>query len=443
MATLKTSNKGIAMIVGATIVLAIALFAQKKNDDNVASMPEPQEATVPDGDSTADTLRTLTAELKRVREENEENSKKMKAIEKTTSKQKKPELDEEMLNEKMAGFFADHLSQISAQPTDTSDYDFDLGDTEAPKDEIVWIDPVDEVTVTNERGEITTIGASPFSGFGSRDVLGDSERALESPIGQALTAGVTGNAQDTVEPDLPIYTIPKNATLIDSTAMSAMIGRIPSDGNVEDPYPIKVITGKNNLAANGLDIPEISHMIFTGTAVGDWTLSCVRADITSVTYVFEDGTIRTLTAGDDKVNANNRLAWISDQRGIPCVSGKRISNASANLMGQIFAKGVEAGAGAIAKAEETNVTSAQGDTTSSVTGDVLTNTAYKAVSGGSKAISEWLNKREAQNFDVIYVDTGAKVNINIDAELPIDYEPNGRKLRHENNTPNRFASSLD
>ena len=57
--------------------------------------------------------------------------------------------------------------------------------------------------------------------------------------------------------------------------------------------PFKVITGKENLAANGLRIPGIEGMIWSGTAVGDWTLSCVTGKLESVTFVFEDGTIQT------------------------------------------------------------------------------------------------------------------------------------------------------
>ena len=32
-------------------------------------------------------------------------------------------------------------------------------------------------------------------------------------------------------------------------------------------------------------------MVWSGTAVGDWTLSCVTGRLESVTFVFDDGTI--------------------------------------------------------------------------------------------------------------------------------------------------------
>ena len=119
------------------------------------------------------------------------------------------------------------------------------------------------------------------------DILGDTS-ALDNSVGQSITGGT--NQEIIVE---PVYTIPKNSTLIGSTSMTALMGRVPINGSVEDPYPVKIIVGNENLTANGLELPEVSHMIFSGTATGDWTLSCVRADLTSVTYVFEDGTIQT------------------------------------------------------------------------------------------------------------------------------------------------------
>ena len=82
------------------------------------------------------------------------------------------------------------------------------------------------------------------------------------------------SAQGRVEAmqDRPAYTVPRNATLIGSTSMTALVGRIPIQGQVRDPMPFKVITGADNLAANGLTVPGVQGMVWSGTAVGDWTL---------------------------------------------------------------------------------------------------------------------------------------------------------------------------
>ncbi len=50
---------------------------------------------------------------------------------------------------------------------------------------------------------------------------------------------------------------------------------VPIDGKVTDPYPFKVLIGKDNLTANGIQLPDVEGAIVSGTATGDWTLSCV------------------------------------------------------------------------------------------------------------------------------------------------------------------------
>jgi hypothetical protein len=40
--------------------------------------------------------------------------------------------------------------------------------------------------------------------------------------------------------------------------MTTLIGRVPIDGTVNDPYPFKVLIGPDNLTANGIDIPDMA-----------------------------------------------------------------------------------------------------------------------------------------------------------------------------------------
>jgi ABC-type Fe3+ transport system substrate-binding protein len=54
-----------------------------------------------------------------------------------------------------------------------------------------------------------------------------------------------------------------------------------------------------------------------------------------------------------------------------------------------------------------------------------------AIAGGADELSRYLDERAAQSFDVVYVDTGVELAIHIDQELPIDYDPNGRKTSYE------------
>lgn len=97
-----------------------------------------------------------------------------------------------------------------------------------------------------------------------------------------------------------------------SIAMTALIGRVPVDGTVNDPYPFKVLVGPDNLTANGIDLPDVVGAVMSGTAAGDWTLSCVRGQVESITFVFSDGTVRTVPQPQKVVSRNRSSAQTSD-----------------------------------------------------------------------------------------------------------------------------------
>ena len=148
--------------------------------------------------------------------------------------------------------------------------------------------------------------------------------------------------------------------------MTALIGRVPIDGTVNDPYPFKVLIGPDNLTANGIDIPDVAGAVVSGTASGDWTLSCVRGQIRSVTFVFQDGTIRTVPEDSSKggssgaqdhngASTQGGLGWISDPYGIPCVSGERRSNAQQYLGSQALITAAGAGAASLIKSNNGSV----------------------------------------------------------------------------------------
>lgn len=440
----KKTNRLIPLIAIGLLVLTAAIFLGRSDKENATQMEAQGDQTVPDGDSTADTLRTLTALVQEVRDENSRLRTEQSLLRKELAAKPAPVNQSESKIEQLTKQLeALAQRQNDSPPPDLNNFDTDFQIPEIEPEGDIWIEPVDG-NINDESGGLTdtSFGGTSTAGSAS-DILGDTS-ALDNSVGQTITGG---NTQEVIIE--PVYTVPRNSTLIGSTAMTALMGRVPINGTVEDPYPVKIIVGKRNLTANGMDLPEVNHMIFSGSATGDWTLSCVRADLTSVTYVFEDGTIQTLSVGDKELQNNNssgttnRLAWISDNRGIPCVSGRRISNAATFLAGSIFAKGVEAGAKAVADAETTRIVSSQGDTTESVTGDAVRNAGFETLSGGASAISEWLQERQQQTFDVVYVDTGSNVAVHIDAELPINYKPNGRKLRHARNNIESLHRQLD
>ncbi len=293
-----------------------------------------------------------------------------------------------------------------------------LGEGPGSTDALIWIDPLDvldsESTLSGSKRLLRHAGQSTGGALASA-------RAQTSDLTESLNI---------VQ---PVYTVPRNATLIGSTAMTALVGRVPVQGQVRDPMPFKIITGADNLAANGMTVPGVQGMVWSGTAIGDWTLSCVTGRLESVTFIFDDGTIRTLSRddrGNQSGDADKPLGWISDEQGIPCISGERKTNAPAFLTQRIGVMAIQAAAEAAANAETTSVVSDVGGVTSSVTGHPGRFVLGKTLSGGSEEISKWLLERQAQSFDAVFVPAGTRIAIHVDRELAIDLDTTGRKLTH-------------
>ncbi|CAM8819976.1 TIGR03752 family integrating conjugative element protein [Burkholderia pseudomallei] len=317
---------------------------------------------------------------------------------------------------------------------------------------VQWTEPADKTPQGATRSGTTPApSTSRIDGFG----LADTAPAQQTLASNATTPDDHGTGPS---PLRPVYTVPANATLIGSVAMTALIGRVPVDGTVNDPYPFKVLIGPDNLTANGIDLPDVAGAVVSGTASGDWTLSCVRGQIRSITFVFRDGTIRTLPAsdhgsgGDANGNTGNAtngtattqggLGWISDPYGIPCVAGERRSNAAQYLGSQALITAAGAGAASLIPKGSDNVSyvSSNGNTLGTV--GISGNEAMgRILAGGVQEMSQWVNKLYGQAFAAIYVKPGAKVAVHIDQPLTLDYDPKGRKVNYK--TGGSHAPDLD
>ena len=230
-----------------------------------------------------------------------------------------------------------------------------------------------------------------------------------------------------------------------SVAMTALIGRVPVDGTVNDPYPFKVLVGPENLTANGIDLPEVAGAVMSGTASGDWTLSCVRGQVESITFVFTDGTIRTVpqpqavasrnasssqSTTTDKIRGG--LGYLSDPYGIPCIAGERRSNAQQYLGSQSLITAAGAGVAALLGGERNDSSVINsGGSTLGVTSSTGNSALNSILSGGVSDIREWVKKLYGEAFAAVYVPPAAQVALHLDHEITIDYEPNGRSVRHE------------
>jgi hypothetical protein len=250
---------------------------------------------------------------------------------------------------------------------------------------------------------------------------------------------------------IPYYTIPANSTSVHDKLMTALVGRIPIKGIVTDPYPFKIVISDNNLAANGLRIPHLLRMIVSGYCEGDLNLVSVRGWITSLTFVFDDGTISSTTSNDNDIGnftKSNSLGYLSDQYGNPFIRGKLITNAPTFLAGNVAMSAGVGAANAYAESQTTN-SSSDGTITSAVTGSQNKFILGQSTSSAANEVQQWWHDRTEQSFDAIYVaPTDEKKNyveiaVNFAKEIHIDYDPRGRKLNYAHNVNNDVSHNLD
>ena len=132
----------------------------------------------------------------------------------------------------------------------------------------------------------------------------------------------------------------------------------------------------------------------------DWLLSCVRGQIRSITFVFQDGTIRTLPEEDGRNNSSNRsndnildgLGWISDPHGIPCVSGERRSGAQQFLGTQALITAAGAGAASLIDSDSGQVSYISSDGSLGTVGIKSNEAMGRILAGGVQEMSQWVNK---------------------------------------------------
>lgn len=233
---------------------------------------------------------------------------------------------------------------------------------------------------------------------------------------------------------VPIYTIENTSTLFSNTTMTALMGVVPTkNGAIKYPFRFKVITGAENIASNGLYLPDVKDIIWTGFAFGNREMSCVQAIVDTVTFTFQDGTIRTVKkASSGKAGSlTDGLGYLSDRWGKPCIRGELISNASKYLRDRMIAAGAAATAEAAAATETTTVNVGDsGSSISSVTGNQSDYIVGKTGSASLKELADYLRDRMDQAIDVVYLDAGKDVVIHVEQEIAIDYDPAGRKLSH-------------
>lgn len=274
--------------------------------------------------------------------------------------------------------------------------------------------------------------------------------AGNGPASRAARAAASDKRQR--QEDTPYFTLPENATLVGATAMTSIIGRVPIDGRVTDPMQFKLVIGRDNLAANGFELPpDIAGMIVTGVAIGDMALSCSEGRVRSATFVFNDGSIRTVsTRRSGRGTTNTRgglgggglsddLGFISDAHGNPCISGTFVTNAPAYLTDIVGLKALGVAGQAYAQAQTMTRSNYDGSITSAVTGSVGDYALGQAVAGATDEVTKWMLQRLKSSFDAVITPSGQKIVVHLDQEIRIDKAVNPRKLVHRQQASNQIT----
>lgn len=283
------------------------------------------------------------------------------------------------------------------------------------------------------------------------------EDLIQPPVDHPIMNLLNSNSSKLIQEEksklavIPYYTIPANGTSVRDKLMTALVGRIPVKGVVTDPYPFKIVISDDNLAANGLRIPHLSQMIVSGYCEGDLNLVSVRGWVTSLTFVFDDGTISTTTSNDNDIGnftKSNSLGYLSDKYGNPFIRGKLITNAPAYLTGKVAMGAAVGAANAYAQAQTSEKDLVNGSSTS-VTGSNAKFVLGQAGSGATTEAQQWLNDRADQSFDAIYVapadenENYVEIAVNFAKEIHIDYDPKGRKLNYAHDCDPHVTPELD
>ena len=243
----------------------------------------------------------------------------------------------------------------------------------------------------------------------------------------------------------PVFTIPANTIFFDAIALTALLGRVPDGNKVQAPFPVKLIVGRDNLVAGGYALPEVESMLLSGTAIGDWTLRCIRIALDSASFIFVDGTIASLNLQSDTAAdpLSGGIGWVSDAHGLPCIRGRLITTVGREALSRIFLQAAQGFAGSSQQGQLTEITTADGNLLRSLSGD---GGRFNRSGAAQAALAEWqryLLERAAGRFDAVYSPAGQKVVVHISHQLEIDYPNQGRRLVSRLSEKNRVTSQLD
>lgn len=330
--------------------------------------------------------------------------------------------------------------------------------------------------ITHLKNQIESISqrkkghAYPIGSFSLNGKVQDLDELLSKQSAKTqASSSLWGNTQQQEkeqaplkEPQtIPFYTIPAGSDFSHVTLLSALIGEVPVEGKLMQPlFPFSAMVAKGDLmTANGFVLPDaIIGMKVNGYAIGVGSflddISCVRAYITSALFVFDDG--HFVSVGQEQMKSstelvnNDSIGYLTSQFGNPCIKGQYISNAPQAFRSMMLAGGAKGAGNALSK-WQMSYQAQNGNTIAMPTGQMGQFAAGGAVSEGSQAINEWLEKRIQGSFDMVFVPASIKAhnhylpnqfNLHFNQTIDIDKRLNGRRLDYGQSHQPIFDNAL-
>lgn len=401
------------------------------------------------GDTPEDTLRTLTASLTQGQEDKQKMALELARTQSELEAQKNESTAQ---IEAMGNRFNQQLEQIekklSSNLSELKNRQNDIA-IEVPEFELeqLGIDSGREDGVDEWSQPATTPTSSELIWTEPMDAKKDEDGQWITPLMQGAAAlqervSAMGEPFDASGPQsTPVYTLHRGAVLSDATSLTALMGRIPVNGQVTSPYPFSMVIGAKNLLANGFTLPEVQGAIVTGTVTGDWSLKCVRGAVESIDFIRTDGTILSYPEVQGAISSDfdgssvqtQDLGYLADPNGNPCLTGIRISNAPQYLTTKGLLDAATAAAKAAATAQQT-ISVDGGTSTSALTGSAMKNAAGESAAALTGTVSDFIQSRMGSSFDIIYVEPGVKAAIHLRQPITLSVPEVPYRVRYQTST---------
>ena len=231
------------------------------------------------------------------------------------------------------------------------------------------------------------------------------------PLGPATPSALQATTSGEVR-----FVIPP--AVLEGVALTALVGRIPRSGSVQDPWPFVAVSRADNFTANGVTLPHLRGILWRGVVHGDATLSCASASIRSLVYVFEDGVFHVADAG-----GQDGFGYLADKAGNPCLNGELVSSQASDLWRNLAAGLISGTGGAFAENQVTRQVSQGGETANVRDGAAFDFLLGTTTQSAAQAYADYLARYANDAWDAIFVEAGREVDIHLTQAIPIHHVP--------------------